>query len=281
LFPSELQFMSAFRIWTFGIIILITFLSCNIFAQEQSALLKAESDINSELSTIMNSSPLKREAKAASLFEKVLSTLELDGTFNFPFDSLKKIGKIYSPDHRLRIYTWNIPVGVDQNLYYAVFQYYSKRDKKYYLQKAQSTDDFKGQISLKNWPGALYYETVETKHAGQKYYTLLGLDMGNMLTNKKVIDVVSIDDFDSLYFCHDLIKYNDRMADRVVFEFNEQVTMTLKYNPTVDMIVFDHLSPEKPSLEGNYVFYGPDFSYDGLKFEKGIWVQYKNLNVTN
>jgi hypothetical protein len=34
-------------------------------------------------------------------------------------------------------------------------------------------------------------------------------------------------------------------------------------------------------MEGNYQFYGPDFTYDGLKFEKGIWVSYSNIDVTN
>jgi hypothetical protein len=269
------------KLRTFGILILIALLHFNLFGQNQNDLLKAESEVNDALKAIMEVSPLKREFQAATLFDNIYNMLELEGSYNYSFDSIKKMGKIYSPDHKLRIYSWNIPVGVDRNLYYVIFQYYSKRDKKYYLKSAQNTDNFNGRISLTNWPGALYYETVETKHAGQEYYTLLGFDMGNILTNKKVIDIVSIDDFDSLYFCHSLIKYNDKMVDRVVFEFNEKVTMTLKYNPTVNMIVFDHLSPEKPSLEGNYAYYGPDFSYDGLKFEKGIWIHYKNLNITN
>lgn len=264
-----------------GILILIVISYSNTAAQSDSSFQKAETAISTDLKSLINLSPLKRELKAKELFEKITTILQLDGSFDYPFDSIKKMGKIYSPDHRMRIYSWNIPVGVDQNLYFAIVQYFSKQDKKYIIQKLLGNTFSNSPINVSNWPGALYYEIVETKHAGQRYYTLLGFDLGNMLTNKKVIDVVSIDDFDVFNFCPSLIKYNENMTDRLVFEFNEKVTMTLKYNPSADMIVFDHLSPEKPSLEGNYAFYGPDFSYDGLKFEKGIWVHYKNLIITN
>jgi hypothetical protein len=57
--------------------------------------------------------------------------------------------------------------------------------------------------------------------------------------------------------------------------------MSLRYDPQKKMIVFDHLSPTKPSLEGQYEFYGPDFTYDGLKFEKGVWEHYQNIEITN
>jgi len=47
------------------------------------------------------------------------------------------------------------------------------------------------------------------------------------------------------------------------------------------MIVFDHLSPSKPSLVGVYEFYGPDFSYDGYKFEKGMLELYPDIDIRN
>jgi hypothetical protein len=34
-------------------------------------------------------------------------------------------------------------------------------------------------------------------------------------------------------------------------------------------------------MEGKYEFYGPDFTYDGLKFEKGVWIHYQNIDITN
>ncbi|MNT39865.1 hypothetical protein D3C72_1761470 [compost metagenome] len=57
--------------------------------------------------------------------------------------------------------------------------------------------------------------------------------------------------------------------------------MMLKYLPSKKWIVFDHLIPSQPAKEGFYEFYGPDLSYDGLKYENGSWVFMSNLNLTN
>jgi hypothetical protein len=264
-------------------LILILFVNlCNVIkAQTFIGLEQSEKKIKSEYSRLLNLDLFKREIAAKQFADSLIILLQNDSSFEFPFSTLDKIGKIYSPDHRVRIYCWNIPVGVDQNLYYAIIQYYAKRDNKYIIVKLENTAFREGRISVKNWPGALYYEIIETKHAGQKYYTLLGFDLNNLLTNKKVIDVVSIDDYDELYFCPYLIKYNGKLMDRLIFEYNEKANMSLRYYDDKKMIVFDHLSPEKPSMEGNFQFYGPDFTYDGLKFEKGIWVSYSNVDVTN
>jgi hypothetical protein len=260
---------------------LIIFL-CNL-TQAQTAIdiFQSERKISSEYTSLFNLDLFKRETAANQFADSLYNLIQNEASFEFPFDSLSNIGKIYSPNHRMRIYSWNIPIGVDQNVYYAIIQYYAKLEKKYYTIKMQSVIDQKGIVSIENWPGALYYEIVETKHAGQIYYTILGFDLNNMITNKKVIDVVSIDNFDEFYFCHQLIQYNKKMMDRLVFEYSEKASMSLRYSDDKKMIVYDHLSPEKPSMEGNYQFYGPDFTYDGLKFEKGIWVSYSNIDVTN
>ena len=47
------------------------------------------------------------------------------------------------------------------------------------------------------------------------------------------------------------------------------------------MIMFDHLSPSRPSYTGNYEYYGPDFSYDGFRFEKDAWVLTEQIDMRN
>jgi len=47
------------------------------------------------------------------------------------------------------------------------------------------------------------------------------------------------------------------------------------------MIVFDHLSPSRPEFKDMHQYYGPDFSYDGLRFESGQWVLVKDLDLRN
>ena len=46
-------------------------------------------------------------------------------------------------------------------------------------------------------------------------------------------------------------------------------------------IVFDHLVPELPTLEGMYDFYIPDMTYDGYKWENGIWEYHEDYIAWN
>jgi hypothetical protein len=71
------------------------------------------------------------------------------------------------------------------------------------------------------------------------------------------------------------------MRNRVVFEYSARVSMSLRYDAAKKRIVFDHLSPAKPSFEGNYEFYGPDFSYDAFAFIDNYWVLEENIDIRN
>ena len=48
--------------------------------------------------------------------------------------------------------------------------------------------------SSDQWVGAQYYELIESKNKFQTYYTLLAWDGNDLLTNKKMIDVLWFDD---------------------------------------------------------------------------------------
>ena len=72
----------------------------------------------------------------------------------------------------------------------------------------------------------------------------------------------------------------DRM-DRMVLEYSTQVAMSLRYDPDMDMITFDHLVPFHPIYNGNYEFYGPDGSFDGLEFAAGTWIFREDIDARN
>jgi len=75
---------------------------------------------------------------------------------------------------------------------------------------------------------------------------------------------------------------NDRYTyNRLVFKYSHGANMLLRYDPKKKMIVMDNLEPSDAMYKGVYRFYGPDFTYNGYKFEKGKWVLYKNVDVRN
>lgn len=217
------------------------------------------------------------------ILEYFRETLKNEESFDHPFSSLKNVGIITSEDNKLRIITWNLPYNDRTHKYYGFVQY-KKSNRSYNLFELQDKS-----VSIKkpelvvldheNWYGALYYSIITNKYKGTIYYTLLGADLNDVLIKKKVIDILYFSDDDQPVFGKRVFKNKSYPAARVIFEFNAQTSMTLTYDEEKEMIVFDHLSPSQPSLKGQYEFYGPDFSYDGLKFERGIWNAYTDIDV--
>lgn len=261
-------------------VITIVFGFNSLFAQSESLLVASEDALLHQYMDVLAKSSFEREPVAKDFLDSFCAVLTHPGSFNYNFEKLKNIGSVYSPDNRLRIFTWNIPSGLDEQLYFGVSQY-SVSSNTYKIVRLNEPIGQNQLRKISKWPGALYFEIIETKHAGQRYYTLLGVDMNNSLSNKKLIDILSIDEHDELYFCEKLIYFNNQRIDRLEFEYSEKAIMSLRYYEESRMIIFDHLSPLKPSLEGRFEFYGPDFTYDGLKFEKGLWVHYSNIEITN
>jgi hypothetical protein len=179
--------------------------------------------------------------------------------------------------------TWNIPFSDRTHQYFGFIQYKkNRRSYDFYELNDKSDEIVKPELTIlnhENWYGALYYQIIANKYRGNTYYTILGADLNNMLTKKKIIEILHFNMQDLPVFGQQVFKNKSIPVNRVIFEFNAQTHMTLTYDETKEMIVFDHLSPSRPSLKGQYEFYGPDFSYDGFKFENGIWNLYSDIDV--
>ncbi len=219
-------------------------------------------------------------SKILSLFKEALKS---EDSFYYPFFDLKNVGIISSDDDKLRIITWNLPYSNHTHKYFGFIQY--KKNKRVYdvYELNDKSPDIKNPelaiLNNKNWYGALYYQIITNKYKGTEYYTLLGADLNDLLTKKKIIEILYFNHNDEPVFGKQVFKNKSYPVSRVIFEFNGQTNMALTFDKEKEMIVFDHLSPSRPSLKGQYEFYGPDFSYDGLKFERGIWNSYTDIDV--
>jgi len=96
-----------------------------------------------------------------------------------------------------------------------------------------------------------------------------------------VIDVLYFDEQGNPQFGAPIFDNGKRKFSRIIFEYSAKVSMVMRYVPESDMIIFDHLSPSEPRYSNDYRFYGPDFSYDGFKFEKGRWALKSDLDMRN
>jgi hypothetical protein len=213
-------------------------------------------------------------------------TLIISNSLSYPFDSLKHIGKLYSNDKKIRVITWNTKFKDGSFKYYGFVQFYNQKKNtvitSILIDKSDSITNPENVIlSNTNWFGVLYYQMHEYTDGGKKYYVLFGWDGNSYYTNKKIIDILSFNNSGKPIFGKSVFKTEKKTQKRMIFEHSLKTSMTCKFNKDIDAIVFDHLSPPKPSQKGQYQFYGPDGSYDGFRLEKGKWIFVSDIYVTN
>jgi hypothetical protein len=271
------------RVMTIGryIFFLLMALSCvSICAQDLS---EVESRVAYYLSELAKS---KSDDAMDSISSKIrnlfLSCIDYPQTFDYPFADLKMC-TITAPDGKFRVLNWNQPMRDGTHKYYGFVLIKNAEGKISWLELIH-TPDRKGwqrnkYYTHENWPGALYYEIIPMAKKGRgDTYVVLGWDGVDNLTNKKIVDVVQIKK-DRVRFGGDLFEGEEGFGKRVILEYSNGVSASLKYYPKGGYIVFDHLSPRNPAMVGIFSDYGPDGSYDALKLEKGKWKLISNIEV--
>ncbi len=216
-----------------------------------------------------------RKTSCYSLIRNLVVALNLPGSFNYPFDSLKQISIVKSPDDKFRIFTWNLRNNDDSYRFYGAIQRNEKTgvtliplfDAGPLIKKPEDTT-----VDNNFWWGALYYKIIPVNAKNETYYTLLGWNGASKKSNKKVIDVLRFQE-GAVVFGAPIFKVGATdIMTRVVFEYSNEVqNMVLTYEPEKKYIVFDHLAPITQKATGFYELYYPDGSYDYFVFEKGLW----------
>ena len=216
-----------------------------------------------------------------SFFTKVLIRSYLvKNSFYYPFDSVKGVMTLYSPDSAFRIMTWSLTYNEDLCQQRGVIQFPTKDGSARFVPLYDySTRTPYPEDSIrdnKHWIGAIYYNIIQTKFNSKNYYTLFGYDPNNPITNKKWIEVLTFDAnnmpvFGGKYFS--FAKDTAKRADQYRFgiEYKKTASATVDYDPDLKLILVDHLISEtdEPELAQTFV---PDGDYEGFKWVNGKWL---------
>jgi hypothetical protein len=227
-----------------------------------------------------------RFEKNTAFIKKFVTALKINGSFNYGFDSLKRISILKASDNSFRIITWFIPLNDGTYRYYGTIQMTTLNGTLKLFPLNDATNSLTDPYALtdyKNWLGARYYEIVPMVINGkQPYFILLGWKGNDLKTSKKVIDVLSFEKNEPV-FGKNIFEpsKNAPLKNRVIFEYNKQNTMTLIWDRKVNMIVFDHLAPYDPKMAGNFEFYGSDLSFDAYKINWGKLSLSENVPLRN
>lgn len=252
--------------------------------KEKDPFIEVVKKLNELGNTIINASSdsLRKVANneyRVALIELVRNPL----SFNYKFDSLKSISILKAND-KIKIYNWALPHVDGTYSYFAFLQI--KLDKENFkiieLKDHVADQPLVEQkiLSPEQWYGALYYEIIHHKKIGKNYYTLLGWDGNDILSNKKVIDIIELHKNGNVKIGASIFKKRNETVKRVVFEYSENASMSLKYNKTSEKIIFDYLVPPTSNLKGVKAYYGPSLdTFDAFTIGSGKWIYETNTDV--
>ncbi len=270
------------------ITLIILFISISLIslnaqsATDKSALRSAESTIKRYAFDIVNADEMIDRLRADSLFTRSLvQALKIPYSFNYAFDSLKTISRLYAPDSSFRIITWQLMKDFTYYRYKGAIQL-KTADGSLKLIPLYDGSDFTDRPvdsvrTNENWIGALYYNIVMKSYNNKKYYTLIGYDENDARTTKKWVEVLTFNNNNKPVFGGRYFSYpNDptkppQPAYRFCLEFKKEANAKLNFDPEIDRIVFAKLVSEtgEVSKKHTLVPLGP---IEGFKWELGRWI---------
>lgn len=238
-------------------------------------------------------------------YKRILSEVLSDSlSIFYDFSRIKNLSVITAPENEFRIYTWTLLLGKDDYDYYGFTQFQRKIKKGWFgppkienvvfelKNKSLSIgNDELVKLYRDNWLGCIYYNLVPSPKKKDKKFLLLGWDGYAYSSTKKIIETIEFDNKGVPTFGHQIIRFDIthgtkadprfKSKSRIIFEYNGNVTMHCNYNLNLSMVVFDHLAPSNPALASVKRVYAPDFTYDGLLYEKRSWIYKKDIDVRN
>lgn len=249
----------------------------SIAQNDESQLIKFEQQADSLADIFLNPdfNDSQKIAAFEMLDEQLGTILQEEISFDYVFDSIKRISVLTSDDKMVRFFTYNFRNSNDRFTQrgYVQYKFNDEIRLKHLMVNEESTSHSQSDSHSVNWRGAIYYQLINSGYKKESHYTLLGWNGNDNLSTKKYIDIFYIDDRGNAQFGKPVIEYPKSLLKSFVeFEYSAEVQMTLHYVEDEKIIVFDHLSPPSSSLTNIYAYYGPDLSYDALVWEKGKWI---------
>jgi len=247
-----------------------------------------------------------RKINANDKYKRILNEVLKDSlSIFYNFSRIKNLSVLTAPGNQFRIYTWTLRLGKDEYDYYGFTQYQLKVKKGWFSpakienyifelknQSSSIGNDELARLTNTNWLGCIYYTLVPSPKKKDNSFILIGWDGYAYSSTKKIIETIRFTDKGEPIFGYQIIRFdtthgnskakpNFQNKSRIIFEYSGNVTMHCNYNLNLNMIVFDHLAPSNPALAGVKRVYAPDFTYDGLLYEKKSWTYKKDIDVRN
>lgn len=259
-----------------------------VAAATTSPIVQIEESIKDYALGIMNAEDMIDRFRADSLFTRgLVQALRQPNSFQYRFDSLTTISKVYAPDSSFRIFTWQVMKDFSAYRQHGAIQMRTTDGSlklfPLFDHSDYSDNPFDSIRTPANWIGAVYYGIVQKSFNNKQFYTLVGYDESNARSTKKWMEVLHFDaagkpQFGGRFFTYtqDSIK-PAQPAFRFCLEFKKQAGAKFNYDPELDKIVFAHLVSETGEVKERFSLI-PYGTYEGFRWQNGKWIHEKNVD---
>jgi hypothetical protein len=257
---------------------MLIYVHSQVLTPGNQIILRAYHDsIRIESDSLVNAwSELDKSAASMKLIRYFSKVLRVPGAYQYAFDSLSSIAILEPEDKLFRIFTWQLAYDNGTHRYFGVIQTNAAQPALYPLVDYSTLYQHPDSIIVDHdrWIGALYYKIIPVKSGKTTYYTLFGWNAGNVLSNKKIIDVLWWDDQGKPRFGYPLFDMlKGKSPSRITLEYKKDASLSLTYIPEEQSIYYDHLVPLS-GKQGDFKFdYVPDGTLEGFVWKKGKWKQ--------
>lgn len=285
------------------LLLLLTVATMSVQAQDKARMQNYQSRL-SALFLKVAEAPTDNERYLASeeAVQLLAEALEEEDSEEWKWQLPPYVSVLTSPDKLFRIFTWAVVRDNGEFECFGAVQFYNEKEELYeHLLLNDKSDEIMNQeesiLAADQWLGAVYQELIQTTAGSHTYYTLLGWNGVDNLTERKIIEPVyirnGVPQFGAPLF------RRMRNQRRVVLEYNNTAVVNLRYETQVvqevervrekvkgtnryhtvekfkehkeKMIIFDEVEPQIPGMEGLFQYYVPSGTELAYAFVDGKW----------
>ncbi len=268
---------------------IFSFLLClNLHAQNDFKQL--ELDLAYHADGFMNHVKPENRIRAHENFTKALqATLALEGSYDYPFDSLVWLSKLQPKDASFKIVTWQVELQENEFHYHGFIQFKDNESQAIFLNYTEDKSNVFKYANAKpeDWIGAYYYQLKKVDKKG-KQYVLIGKQNSDAFTTRKIAEVLNVDaknytvSFGSPIFLKETNSNKADVQNRIIHSYSSDVMGTMAFDEEMDLLVFDHTIAVMGRMPGQGPTSVPDGSFVAYKPKGDKWYyQEKVFNQTS
>ena len=224
---------------------------------------------------MVNASEAKHRKMASEVFESEFELyIKQDRSFSLPLSEIKWISVLQPEDQSFRLISWQYTPEENKYRYTGFLQTSSGKLFKLSDEEQEIPDLEYESIDPDFWYGALYYEMEPLNIEGcQSCYLLFGYQQRDQFLKTRFVELLDLStgapNFGKSIFVKEIENSRPETRNRILLNYSADASITLNFNPEMQMVVFDHLVARQGRIPGQGMTLYPDGSYEAYVLSEG------------